>query len=437
MDASATLNIEGKAFEFPTVEGTAGERAIDITKLRSRTGYVALDPGFANTASCRSAITFIDGEKGILKYRGFPIEEIAARGSFLETAHLLLKGSLPSTDELDRFSGSITHHTMLHEDIKRFYEGFPKQAHPMAVCSAVVGALSAFYPELLDDDEPDIEGIVIRLLAKMPTIAAYSYKHSIGQPFVYPRNNLGYSKNFLHMMFATPCEEYSVDGVLSKALDLLLILHADHEQNCSTSTVRLVGSSRANLFASISTGISALWGPLHGGANQQVIQMLEEITAGGGTARQFVEKAKSRDDTARLMGFGHRVYKSHDPRATIIKQACHEVLGKLGVQSRLLEVAMELEEIALNDEYFLSRHLYPNVDFYSGIIYQAMGIPKDMFAVLFAMGRLPGWIAQWMEMQSDRDFRIGRPRQIYVGAMNASSETSKQDASTAEPVGAS
>ena len=415
MDTQATLTINGQELSFPLVEGTEGERAVDFTKLRPQTGLVSLDPGYANTASCRSAVTFIDGEKGILRYRGIPIEELAANATFLETAHLLIKGELPSRSELDAYTGDITRHTMLHENIKRFYEGFPKEAHPMAVCTAVVAALSAFYPDLLDPQGPRVDGAIVRLLAKLPTIAAYSYKHSIGQPFMYPVNELPYTSNFLRMMFANPCEPYEVDEVVARALDTLLILHADHEQNCSTSTVRLVGSSRSNLFASISAGISALWGPLHGGANQRVIEMLSEIAEGDGSVEQFVEKAKSRDDTTRLMGFGHRVYKNYDPRAKIIKSVCDEVFNKLGVHSKLLEVALKLEQIVLDDEYFVSRRLYPNVDFYSGIIYQAIGIPVNMFTVLFAMGRLPGWIAQWIETQNDPDFRIGRPRQIYTG----------------------
>ncbi len=416
MDKSAILELDGQAHKFPIVQGTEGERSIDLTDLRNRTGVVSLDPGYANTASCLSEITYIDGEKGILKYRGIPIEELVEKASFLETAYLLINGHLPKRQELDRLTAQITRHTMLHEDFKRFYGGFPKEAHPMAVCSAAVSALAAFYPELLDPRDPEEEqGAIIRLLAKFPTVAAYSYKHSIGQPFVYPHNQLGYAGNFLRMMFATPCEEYEVDQVVSRALDILLILHADHEQNCSTSTVRLVGSALANLFASISAGICALWGPLHGGANQKVIEMLETIVEGEGSAERFVEKAKSNDDTSRLMGFGHRVYKSYDPRAGILKKSCYEVLTKLGIHSPLLDIAVRLEEIALRDEYFLSRHLYPNVDFYSGIIYQAIGIPTNMFTVLFAMGRLPGWIAQWVEMQNDPNFKIGRPRQVYTG----------------------
>ena len=417
MEKTASLKVDGKELELPIFEGTEGERAVDITSLRTKTGLITFDPGYANTGACRSAVTFIDGERGILKYRGIPIEELAEKATFLETAFLLIWGHLPNRTELDKFVREVTNHTMLHEDMKLFYEGFPKRrAHPMAVCAAVVSALSAFYPELLDPRHVhEEEGAILRLIAKFPTIAAFSYKHSIGQPFIYPANRLAYAKNFLHMMFATPCEEYKVNEVVAKAVDLLLILHADHEQNCSTSTVRMVGSSMSNLFASISAGISALWGSLHGGANQKVIEMLDSIAAGEGSAERFVDKAKSRDDTTRLMGFGHRVYKYYDPRAKILKKACHDVLDQLGINSKLLEIAIKLEEIATRDEYFISRRLYPNVDFYSGIIYEAIGIPVDMFTVLFAMGRLPGWIAHWVEMHQDKDFKIGRPRQVYMG----------------------
>ncbi|MCZ6835333.1 MAG: citrate synthase [Planctomycetota bacterium] len=415
---TATLHIEGDSYEFPVITGTENEKAVDLRKLRSTTGMITLDPGFANSGACRSSITFIDGEKGILKYRGYTIEDIAQKATFLETAYLLIYGTLPTRDQLDDLKYQIKCHTMLHEDIKRFYSGFPKKAHPMAVCSAVVGALSAFYPEFTDPDDTEADGGIIRLLAKLPTIAACSYKHSIGQPIMYPMNNLEYTQNFMQMMFATPCEDYEIDESVSRALEILLILHADHEQNCSTSTVRLVGSSQANLFASMSAGISALWGPLHGGANQKVIEMLERIEDGDGSAENFVERAKAGDDTARLMGFGHRVYKNYDPRAQIIKKECRDLLDKIGGQSKLLEIAMKLEEIALNDDYFAQRKLYPNVDFYSGIIYKAIGIPVNMFTVLFAIGRLPGWIAQWREMRQDNDFRIGRPRQIYVGPVN-------------------
>ena len=416
MADQATLSYDGKDYALPVITGTEGERGVDITKLRGQSGLVTFDPGYGNTGSCRSSITFIDGEKGILRYRGVPIEEIAERSSFLETAYLLIYGEFPTQTDLDQFVNEVRRHTMLHENVKSFYHGFPKKSHPMAVSAAVVAALSAFYPEQLDPRaEGALDGLVVRLLAKLPTIVAYAFKHSIGQPFLYPDNRLDYAGNFLRMMFGTPCEEYEVDPVISKVLDLLLILHADHEQNCSTSTVRMVGSSQSNLFASISAGISALWGPLHGGANQKVVEMLESIAAGEGSAEKFVEKAKSKDDTTRLMGFGHRVYKNYDPRARVIKKACDDVLNQLGIHSKLLEIAVRLEEIAVEDDYFVSRGLYPNVDFYSGIIYQAIGFPVNIFTALFAMGRLPGWIAQWLEMNNDPDFRIGRPRQIYTG----------------------
>jgi citrate synthase len=416
-DDHATLHIGDRVVELPIVVGSEGERAVDIRRLRDETGYITFDPGYANTGSCRSSVCFIDGEQGILRYRGYPIEELAERSSFLEVAYLLIRGELPTRKALKAFRDSIRVHTMLHEDFKRFYGALPKDAHPMAACSAAVGALATFYPDSLDPrNARQVEIGVDRLIAKLPTIAAYAYKHSIGQPFLYPRNDLNYVGNFLYLMFATPCERYDVDPVVEKALDLLLILHADHEQNCSTSTVRLVGSSMANLFAAISAGINALWGPRHGGANQEVIQMLEQIRDEGMTARQFVDRAKDKDDPSRLMGFGHRVYKNFDPRAKIIKKACFAVLERLGVQSRLIEIAVELEEIALKDEYFIERRLYPNVDFYSGVIYNAIGTPANMFTALFALGRLPGWIAHWVEMHGDPDFKIGRPRQIYTGA---------------------
>jgi citrate synthase len=416
MTEKATLHVGEHVIELPIVVGSEGERAIDMRRLRQDTGYITLDPGYANTGSCRSSVCFIDGEQGILRYRGYPIEELAEKSSFLEVAYLLVKGELPTRKELESFRSSIRIHTMLHEDFKRFYGALPKDAHPMAACSAAVGALATFYPDSLDPrNSRQVEISVHRLIAKLPTIAAYAFKHSIGQPFLYPRNDLAYVGNFLYMMFATPCERYDVDPVVEKALDLLLILHADHEQNCSTSTVRLVGSSMANLFAAISAGINALWGPRHGGANQEVIQMLEQVRDEGLTARQFVDRAKDKDDPSRLMGFGHRVYKNFDPRAKIIKKACFAVLERLGVHSRLLEIAVELEEIALKDDYFIERKLYPNVDFYSGVIYNAIGTPANMFTALFALGRLPGWIAHWIEMHGDPDFKIGRPRQIYTG----------------------
>jgi citrate synthase len=413
---TAQLRIGDQTIELPVVVGTEGERAVDIRKLRDQTGYVTFDPGYANTGACRSGITFIDGDVGILRYRGYPIEDLAEKSSFLEVSHLLIYGELPTEAQLRAFSESIRRHTMLHEDFKRFYGAMPKDAHPMAVSSAAVGALATFYPDALDPRDPrQVEISVHRLIAKLPTMAAYAFKHSIGQPFMFPDNRLRYVGNFLHLMFATPCEAYHVDPVIEKAIDLLLILHADHEQNCSTSTVRLCGSSRVNLFASISAGINALWGPLHGGANQEVIEMLVRIRDEGISAREFVERAKTKNDTSRLMGFGHRVYKNFDPRMRIIKKACDGVLEKLGVNSKLLEIGKELEEIALKDDYFVERKLYPNVDFYSGIIYNAIGTPENMFTAMFAIGRLPGWIAQWSEMHRDPDFKIGRPRQIYTG----------------------
>ncbi len=411
---TATLSIDGITTELPLIVGTENETAIDIQKLRAATGAITLDPGFANTGSCKSAITFIDGEKGILRYRGYPIDELAAKSTFLEVAWLLIYGELPTNAELEGFAREVTRHTMLHEDFVPFFDSLPKDAHPMPVCAAAVGALATFYQQPESDQQ--IHDTIIRLIAKMPTIAAYSYKHSIGQPFNYPMNRLDYASNFLRMMFAVPCEEYEVDPVLARAINLLLILHADHEQNCSTSTVRMVGSSMANLYASIAAGISALWGPLHGGANQQVIEMLERIQIEEGTADKFLAKAKDKNDTTRLMGFGHRVYKSYDPRAAILKKSCGEVLQRVGGSNQLLEIAMRLEEVALHDEYFVSRKLYPNVDFYSGVIYKALGIPVNMFTVMFTLGRLPGWVAQWLEMRRDTDFRISRPRQVYVGS---------------------
>ena len=415
IQASATLTHDGKPVTLSLLTGSEGETAIDIQKLRAATGLITFDPGFGNTGACRSAITFIDGEKGILRYRGYDIAELAAKSTFLEVAWLLLHGELPTRGELSSLTDEITHHTMLDENFRRFFEALPKDAHPMPVCSAAVAALATFY-QGGEETASNLRQAVVRLIAKMPTIAAYSYKHSIGQPFMYPKNRLDYVSNFLYMMFATPCEDFEVDPVLARALDLLLILHADHEQNCSTSTVRVVGSSKANLFASVSAGIAALWGPLHGGANQQVIEMLERIEAEGGDVQKFVDAAKDKTQSSRLMGFGHRVYKNYDPRAAILRKACVDVLNRLGVQSRQLEIAMKLEEIALKDEYFVSHKLYPNVDFYSGIIYKALGIPVNMFTVMFAIGRMPGWIAQWLESRNDPDNRIARPRQIYTGA---------------------
>jgi citrate synthase len=415
MDDTARLSVDGRTYELKIVTGSEGERAIDIGDLRDRTGLVTLDPGYKNTGACQSAITFIDGEQGILRYRGYPIEDLAEKSDFLEVAHLLLWGELPSREQYRHWVDTIRVHTMLHEDLKRFFGALPKDAHAMAACAAVVSALSTFYPLELDPtDARQVEIQTYRLIAKFPTIAAYAYKHSVGQPFLYPDNRLSYIENFLRMMFGTPCEEWKVNRAVVKAIDVLLILHADHEQNCSTSTVRLVGSSRANLFASISAGISALWGPRHGGANQEVIEMLESIAAEGLTARQFVTRAKDKNDTSRLMGFGHRVYKNYDPRAKIIKKYAGEALASLGVNSKLLEIAMDLERIALEDDYFISRKLYPNVDFYSGVVFRAIGIPMNMFTAMFAMGRLPGWIAQWSEMNRAGE-AIGRPRQIYTG----------------------
>ncbi len=416
MTQHANINFNGQSLELPLVEGSEKERAVDISKLRSTLGLITLDPGYMNTGACQSAITFIDGEQGILRYRGYDIEELAAKSTFLEVAYLLLNGELPKREQLGTFTQEIRMHTMLHEDLKTLFSVFPKSAHPMAICAAVVGALSTFYQDSLDPrDESQVSVSSDRLIAKIPTIAAYCHKHSIGQPFMYPSNKHDYTANFLHMMFATPCEEYVVDPVVAKAIDLLLILHADHEQNCSTSTVRLVGSSQANLFASVAAGVAALWGPLHGGANQAVIEMLAAIEHEGIDGKRFLERCKDKNDTKRLMGFGHRVYKNFDPRAKIIKKACFDVLGRMKRTSKLLDIAVQLEEIALKDDYFISRKLYPNVDFYSGIIYQAIGIPVSMFTVMFVIGRLPGWIAQWREMQKDPANKIGRPRQVYIG----------------------
>ncbi|MAE95200.1 MAG: citrate (Si)-synthase [Deltaproteobacteria bacterium] len=415
MPEKAELRIGNETIDLEVLEGSEGERALDIAELRSKTGFITMDPGYANTGSCESSICFINGEEGILRYRGYPIEQIADQCSFIETSYLLVYGELPNKEQLDNFRESIRYHTMLHEDFRLFYRALPKDAHPMAACSAACAALATFYPDSLDPrDSREIEISVHRLMAKLPTIASYAYNHSVGQPFMSPDNRLSYVGNLLHMLFATPCEPFEVDPVVEKALDLLFILHADHEQNCSTSTVRLVGSSHVNLFAAISAGINALWGPRHGGANQEVIEMLQAIAEEGITGKDFVERAKSRDDTSRLMGFGHRVYKNFDPRAKIIKKACFDVLQRLGVHSKLLEIAVELEELALKDEYFVERKLYPNVDFYSGVIYNAIGTPANMFTVMFAIGRLPGWIAQWNEMHQHKH-KIGRPRQIYQG----------------------
>ncbi|UCD10690.1 MAG: citrate synthase [Nitrospinaceae bacterium] len=416
MAETVTITFDGKTYEMPVVEGTFGEKGIDISTLRATTGLVTFDPGYMSTGSCTSEITFLDGEKGVLLYRGIPIEQLAEKSHFVETAYLLIHGELPTKEELDYFNYHVVHHSMLHESIKNLYDGFPNNPHPMAVASAVVGSLATFYQnELSVRNEREIEITVHRLLAKLPTIAAYSYKKSIGQPLPYPDNALGYCGNFLKMMFSTPCEPYEVDPVAARALDVLLILHADHEQNCSTSTVRLVGSSMCNLFASVSAGIYALWGPLHGGANQAVIEMLEAIHEDGGNVDKYVEKAKDANDSFRLMGFGHRVYKNFDPRSKIIKNLAHQVFERIKTRDPLFDLALKLEDIATCDPYFLEKKLYPNVDFYSGLIYKALGFPVPMFPVLFAMGRLPGWIAQWKELQADENFKIGRPRQIYTG----------------------
>jgi citrate synthase len=412
----AALRHGDREIELPVVRGTEDELGVDISKLRAQTGLVTLDYGFVNTAACESAITYIDGDQGILRYRGIPIEQMAEHGSYLETSYLLIYGELPTREQLDSFRYSIRRHTLLHEDAKRFFDGFPKDAHPMGILSSVVSALSTFYQDSEDPHEPDqVQLTVIRLMAKLPTIAAYSYKKSIGQPFLYPNNRLDLIENFLTMMFAVPSEPYEVSQTTVHALKLLLILHADHEQNCSTSTVRLAGSSEANLYASIAAGINALWGPLHGGANQAVIEMLQRIKADGGDIQKYVKMAKDPENHFRLSGFGHRVYKNHDPRARIIKDMAHTLLDELGRMDDLFDIALQLEDVALNDDYFVERKLYPNVDFYSGLIYRAMGFPTQMFPVLFAIGRLPGWIAHWKEMMEDPRTKIGRPRQIYVG----------------------
>ncbi|TWU59797.1 Citrate synthase 1 [Rubripirellula tenax] len=414
---TARVIYDGREFELPVIEGSEGERAIDISKLRGSTGLITLDEGFVNTGSTRSAITFLDGEKGVLRYRGYPIEELAAKSDFIETAYLLIYGELPNEKQATDFRSGIREHTMIHEDMRSFYNGFPRDAHPMAILSSVVGALSTFYQDSMDlNDEKQVEISIYRLLAKLPTIAAYSYKKSMGQPFIYPNNELSYCENFLHMMFATPAHDYMVDPDFAEALNLLLIVHADHEQNCSTSTVRMVGSSNANLFASISAGIGALWGPLHGGANEACVNMLETIARDGGNVEKYVAMAKDKENGFRLMGFGHRVYKNFDPRATIIRSSCDKLLKKLDLDDPLFEVAQKLEEVALRDEYFIERKLYPNVDFYSGVIYRALGIPVAMFTVLFAIGRLPGWLAHWREMHANPGTRINRPRQVYTGS---------------------
>ena len=417
MAKKAELHIDGEIIELPVVTGTENETAIDISRLRTETGVITLDNGFKNTGSTQSGITFLDGEKGILRYRGYAIEELAEQSSFLEVAFLLIYGELPTSEELAAFEKEISEHTLVHEDVKSILDGFPSKAHPMGVLSSLVSSLTAFYPKSLDPNRSaeEINGTIIRSIAKLPTLAAWSFKNRMRQPVIYPDNSLGYCENFIRMMFSLPTLNYEVNPVIASALNKLLILHADHEQNCSASTVRIVGSSHASLYASVSAGIAALWGPLHGGANQAVIEMLEQIKEDGGDVDKYVAKAKDKSDSFRLMGFGHRVYKSFDPRATIIKKAADEVLGQLGVEDPVLNIAKKLEQVALNDEYFKARGLYPNVDFYSGIIYRAIGIPTDMFTVMFALGRLPGWIAQWKEMRENGE-PIGRPRQIYTGA---------------------
>jgi citrate synthase len=413
-----TLTHPGGALELPVIPATEGGSGVDTSALLAKTGFVALDPGFVNTAACTSAITYIDGDHGILRYRGYPIEQLAEHSSFLEVAYLLIYGDLPTPDELARFDISIRRHTLLHEDLRRFFDGFPRDAHPMPVLSSAVSALSTFYQDSLDPfDAEHVEISTVRLLAKLPVIAAYAYKKSIGQPFLYPDNSNGLVDNFLRLTFGLPAEPYDLDPVMSRALDVLFILHADHEQNCSTSTVRMVGSSHANLFASVSAGINALFGPLHGGANQAVLEMLEGIRRSGDDVHTFMTRVKNKEQGVRLMGFGHRVYKNYDPRAAIIKRTTHQILDHLG-HDQLLDIALELEEIALSDAYFVERKLYPNVDFYTGLIYKAMGFPTKMFTVLFALGRLPGWIAQWREMIDDKTTKIGRPRQVYTGIAN-------------------
>ena len=422
-----TIEIEGNQYEFPVITGSEDEKAIDISKLRSSTGYVTLDPAFVNTASCTSDITFLDGEKGILHYRGYPIEELAAKASFIETSYLLIYGELPNSDQLTTFTDKITASSNIPEQLKSLFDTYPASAHPMANLSSMICTLSAFYPEASATDlsAEQIDASIAQLISQVTTLTAYSYKKSLGQSLVDPDQKLDYCANFLKMMFGLAGEEFEIDQDIVEALNLLLILHADHEQNCSTSAVRLVGSSRTNLFAAISSGALALWGPLHGGANQAVLEMLETINEAGGDYNQFLAKAKDPDDSFRLMGFGHRVYKNFDPRAKIIKVACDKILAKLGVENPLLAIAKGLEEAALQDEYFVSRKLYPNVDFYSGIIYHALGIPTDMFTVMFAVGRMPGWIAQWKEML-DQGSKIGRPRQIYTGAVPRSYQSIEQ-----------
>ena len=416
MSESASLKIGDKTYDLPIIEGTEGEKAIDISKLRDQSGFVTLDSGYKNTGATKSAITFLDGEEGVLKYRGYAIEELAEKSTFLEVAYLLIYGNLPTQDQLDSFQNDISKHTLVHEDMKKFFDGFPSKSHPMGQLSSLICSLSAFYPESLNSVQTAEEQnqTIIKLIAKMTTVVSWIYKKSLGHPVIYPQNKLGYVSNFLNMTFGQRTEDVEIDPVFISAMNVLFILHADHEQNCSTSTVRMVGSSECNLYASISAGISALWGPLHGGANQAVIEMLEQIKNDGGDTDKWINKAKDKNDSFRLMGFGHRVYKNFDPRAKIIKKACDDVLDKLGIDDPVLDIAKKLEGAALSDPYFIERKLYPNVDFYSGIIYRALGFPTDMFTVLFALGRLPGWIGQWKEMRENKE-PIGRPRQIYIG----------------------
>jgi citrate synthase len=417
MSETAKLILGDKTYEFPVIEGTESEKAIDISKLRDQTGYVTLDIGYKNTGATTSSITFLDGEQGILKYRGYPIEQLAEKSSFIEVAYLLIYGELPTQEQLADFQFQISRHTLVHEDMKKFFDGFPSKSHPMGQLSSLVCSLSAFYPESLKSNQTteELNLSIIKMLGKMATIVSWIYKKSLGHPYIYPKNKYDYVTNFLHMTFGQRTEEIVIDPVVVSAMNTLLILHADHEQNCSTSTVRIVGSSESNIYASVSAGISALWGPLHGGANQAVIEMLERIKEDGGDTDKWINKAKDKNDPFRLMGFGHRVYKNFDPRAKIIKKACDDILEKLGIDDEVLNIAKKLEEHALKDPYFVERKLYPNVDFYSGIIYRALGFPTDMFTVLFALGRLPGWIAQWKEMKANKE-PIGRPRQIFVGA---------------------
>ena len=417
MSKKAELHYDGKVYELPVIIGTENEKALDISKLRDQSGLITLDSGFKNTGSCESTITFLNGEEGILRHRGYSIEELAEKSTFLEVAFLLIYGELPTQEELDGFSKNISERSLVHEDVKSILDGFPSKAHPMGVLSSLVSSLTAFYPQSLDPNRSSeqVNGTIIIAIAKLPTLAAWSFKNRKRHPIVYPQDRLNYTENFLHMMFSVPTNEDPINPVIARALDKLLILHADHEQNCSTSTVRVVGSSHASLYTSISAGIAALWGPRHGGANQEVIEMLEAIKEDGGDVAKYVAKAKDKNDNFLLMGFGHRVYKSFDPRALIIKKAADDVLRELKIEDPVLDIAKKLEKVALEDEYFKSRNLYPNVDFYSGIIYRALGIPTDMFTVMFALGRLPGWIAQWKEMRENNE-PIGRPRQIYIGA---------------------